>query len=282
MSVRGVLSSLSAFCLMFSGMSRAQSPAQSVKYTAPPAMASLNSQASGSSSYYGQGGLGAFHVLVAKIFDGSGVAYQYAPSDSYNMAVQNVMLYDRAAYPNDKIDFAIGVAFDEDNLKYLDYVPVPVYADFLSMVVDSAVIGAGFKPAREMDAAAAELMGVASPVALTRLRLDIADALSSARVERMGDAIEAVLTDRRFLIAPWSFVENYLALGASNPKIKSLQILKYRKRKVMYFVALSRKAAARGMMFGPSPMTLGEFMAARLAELSSSGALGEIFAAAGK
>jgi hypothetical protein len=245
-------------------------------------MASLNSQASGSSSYYGQGGLGAFHALVARMFDGSGVAYQYVPSDSYNMAVQNVMLYDRAAYPNNDMDFVVGVVFDEDNLRYLDYVPPPVYADFLAIVVDSGTIGAGFKPAREIDAAVAGLMGAASPLALARLRLDIAGAIGAARVERMGDAVESVLTGRRFLIAPWSMVENYLALGGSNHRIKSLQVFKYRKRKVEYFVAVSRRASSRRMMFGAEPMALGDFISGRLAELAASGALEEIFSAAGK
>jgi hypothetical protein len=248
-----------------------------VKYTAPPAMALLNPQPAGAPAYYSRTGAGSIHALVAKVFEGSDAELQYVPSDSYNMAVQNVMLYNAAAAPNSGIDIAAGVAFDEDNLKYLDYAPTPVYEDFLALAIDARSLDAGFKPDREPDAAVVELMRMARPVALLKLRLDVADASGAERFERIGDAFEAVFTLRKFLIAPWGFVENYIALGASNPKVASLQVFKYRKRKIRYFLALSKAAADRELSSGGKVFRLGPFVASRLAELEASGELKAFF-----
>lgn len=260
-----------ALILCFGAPARAAMP---VKYTAPPAMASLNARVPGAPAY--SAGAGAFHALVSRIFDGADVELAYAPSDSYNMAVQNTMLYKRAGAPDDGIDLVVGIAFDEDNLKYLDYVPVPVYEDFLAIAVDVRSFGAGFVSSSVLDTAVMNVMREARPVAVLKLRLDVADAIGAERFARVEDAFEAVFTLRKFLVAPWSFVEGYISAGASNPRVKSLRLFRDAKRKVAYFVAIGKAAAARVM---PSGIALGEFVSARLGELAASGELARIFGA---
>jgi hypothetical protein len=263
-----------AALLIWEGGAHAQVTA--ARYSAPPMTGGLNRTEK--RGYSAGSATGALHELALKIFEGTGTRPQYsaAASASYNMAVQNAML---AGSTQNGADFVLGAAFDENNLKFLDYIPVPIYDDFLTLVVAKSSIPAGFTPGREIDAAIAALSQSASPVGIAGLRLDVPEQTLKKKFEKMTDAMESIFTERSFLIAPWSFVSGYLSADMGGPRAENLLVLKFQKRRSPYFLAVGRGSRNKSVEGRPEP--LGAFLEKRLEELQSSGELGRIIPASG-
>ncbi|MDR2098653.1 MAG: hypothetical protein LBO78_01350 [Rickettsiales bacterium] len=259
------------FTLLLLSSFAARAQTTGFRFSAPPSMAGLNIVFS--RGYYGRAG-GAIHNLAARIFEGTEAKPVYADkeSDSYNLAVQTAMLGSASMYSG--TDFVAGAAFDEDNLAFLDYIPAPIYEDFLAIVADKKGVPPDFKPTKEIDSTIMSLMPSLRPAGIAGMNLGISDKTFARKFDKMSEAMEAAFAGRYFVIAPWSMVAGYLETNGGNPKASSLLVMKFQKRRIYYFIAVGKASADK-----PVPgagMGLARFVEKRLLELRDSGELARI------
>ena len=94
-----------------------------INYTAPIGMQIFNPNKTNNKNIYNTNNVsGASHSIIQEIFKNTNVILRYIPFNNYNETIQYSMKY----LSQDNLDLVIGITFDEENLKYLNYIPTPM------------------------------------------------------------------------------------------------------------------------------------------------------------
>ncbi len=248
----------------------AQSSKINMSYTAPIGMQTLNPNTPENKNLYNKNFSGAAHSIISEIFKNTNVNLNYIPYDNYNSALQASQLH----LSQNTLDFIIGITFDENTLKYLNYIPHPIYTDNIVIIVDNSHIKDKSILTKDLYETISNLSRNNIAITIDNLDMNL-HPFQSFKEKDVATAMETVFNKNTFLILPFEMALSYLQDNKSNPKVKTLKILKY-PNQVNYFIALNKnktqeKIKHEGEMYLPE-----DFIKTRLNDMTDSGQLQQI------
>lgn len=244
-----------------------------VNYTVPVDMATLNKNYKKEANYYyPTEGVGLSHILLKQIFKNTNIKYNYNVYNSYNEALQASMLYNSSKV----LDFIIGITFDEKNNKYLNYIPIPLYQDYLVVVVAKSSYPAGLTPSKNIAEMIAGLSVDNTPLSITGLNFEEKNYGEFKLEKTVSEAMEKVFRTNAFLVAPWDFVAEYFDKNKMSPNVKTLKVFQYPKNTLSYFIAINKNAPFKEVIIDGNKISLYNFIEQSLQLLVNNGELKKI------
>lgn len=217
-----------------------------VNYTVPPRQLGVSGVVSDNTSnlsyYYKSVVSGGMHDFLKDVVKDSAIDVNYIPYDSYSQALQNSKIYSE-----DRPEVIVGITYDENNLKYLEYLPYPVFVDYLVVVADSRFLPAGFKPTkRDVEDTILRLSSVMPIVQVEDkklpLLLELSENLILVKKRTVDEAMDFVVSGNGVLVATNSDVQYFLDNNKGKNNVQNLVVYKYPKFNVNYFIAINKKS----------------------------------------
>ena len=193
-----------------------------INYTAPIGMQIFNPNKTNNKNIYNTNNVsGASHSIIQEIFKNTNVILRYIPFNNYNETIQSSMKY----LSQDNLDLVIGITFDEENLKYLNYIPTPIYTDNIVIVIDKNFIPDDKSLTKNIIETISNLSKTNQLYTLEKFNLHIPN-ISSINEIDINQIMEKVFNNKTFFITTMDFIKGYINDNQNNPKIKNLKILK--------------------------------------------------------
>ena len=242
-----------------------------INYTAPIGMQIFNPNKTNNKNIYNTNNVsGASHSIIQEIFKNTNVILRYIPFNNYNETIQSSMKY----LSQDNLDLVIGITFDEENLKYLNYIPTPIYTDNIVIVIDKNSIPDNKSLTKNIIETISNLSKTNQLYTLEKFNLHIPN-ISSINEIDINQIMEKVFNNKTFFITTMDFIKGYINDNQNNPKIKNLKILKY-PNNVHYLIALNKNKTQEKINFEKQLYTLEEFINIRLNDLLTENKLENI------
>jgi hypothetical protein len=242
-----------------------------INYTAPIGMQIFNPNKTNNKNIYNTNNVsGASHSIIQEIFKNTNVILRYIPFNNYNETIQYSMKY----LSQDNLDLVIGITFDEENLKYLNYIPTPIYTDNIVIVIDKNFIPDDKSLTKNIIETISNLSKTNQLYTLEKFNLHIPN-ISSINEIDINQIMEKVFNNKTFFITTMDFIKGYINDNQNNPKIKNLKILKY-PNNVHYLIALNKNKTQEKINFEKQLYTLEEFINIRLNDLLTENKLENI------
>lgn len=242
-----------------------------INYTAPIGMQIFNPNKTNNKNIYNTNNVnGASHSLLQEIFKNTNVILRYIPFNNYNETVQSSMKY----LSQDNLDLVIGITFDEENLKYLNYIPTPIYTDNIVIVIDKNFIPDDKSLTKNIIETISNLSKTNQLYTLEKFNLHIPN-ISSINEIDINQIMEIIFNNKAYFITTMDFIKGYINDNQNNPKIKNLKILKY-PNNVHYLIALNKNKTQEKINFEKQLYTLEEFINIRLNDLLTENKLENI------
>ena len=242
-----------------------------INYTTPIGMQIFNPNKTNNKNIYNTNNVsGASHSIIQEIFKNTNVILRYIPFNNYNETIQSSMKY----LSQDNLDLVIGITFDEENLKYLNYIPTPIYTDNIVIVIDKNFIPDDKSLTKNIIETISNLSKTNQLYTLEKFNLHIPN-ISSINEIDINQIMEKVFNNKTFFITTMDFIKGYINDNQNNPKIKNLKILKY-PNNVHYLIALNKNKTQEKINFEKQLYTLEEFINIRLNDLLTENKLENI------
>lgn len=209
-----------------------------VNYTVAPSQSELSGTLD-KKGYTNTKYVGGYHSILQQLATDTNIKFNYLPYDSYNSAIQNTMIYSNEANP----EIMLGATFDEDKLKYLDYISYPIYTDFTVIVVNNNFIPLSFRATKgDISETINRLSSSNDIVAVKGYNLDALNFVHHSEENTTSKAMEKVFLKGSVLVAPYTLVSDYLQNNRGMGGLKSLRIFKYPKSPVNYFLVINKRS----------------------------------------
>ena len=156
---------------------------------------------------------------------------QFSPYTNYNEALQNTIIN-----TTNNPELILGIVFDENNLKYLDYIPYAVYEDFVTIIFNKKYIN-NFKASKNLNNTINSLISVGKIVGINIIN----KSLYTKFYNNIDIAMSDILNGPYILLTTWKNIQNYININDKN-KLKDISILQYNKHKIPYFIAVNKNS----------------------------------------
>ena len=248
----------------------AQNSTINISYTAPIGIQTLNPNKSSNKNYYNTNYNGAAHSIISEIFKNTNTKLNYIPYTNYNEALQASML----SLSNPSIDLIIGITFDENNLDYLNYIPIPIYNDNIAIVINSSNVEDKNILTKDLFETISKLSRKNKPISIENLNMNL-PSINTLPIKDINTAMETILNTKTFLITPLELVIDYLTENKTNPRVKNLKILKY-SNSIPYLIAINKNKTHEKITLNGEIFTLKDLIETRLNEIIKTNQLQQI------
>ena len=176
---------------------------------------------------------GGFHNIIKEITKDTNLVPKFIGYDDYDSAIQNTLIYTSVSNP----EVIIGATFSEENIKYLDYVSVPVYRDNFVLVANKKSI-AGFNFSNDL---VSDLKGINQ--ALVSIKgFNVHPKTYSKEYKNVNTAMEEVFVNNKILLIPKTLFAYYKGKNNNSKELSNLKIVEYKDFPIYYFFAINKKS----------------------------------------
>ena len=210
-----------------------------VNYTVIPQAKGLSGKPN-NYGYFSKKTEGGFHNIMAEIAKDTNIDASFINYDDYYSALTNTTIYSPMTNP----EIMLGATFSEEATKYLDYVSVPIFTDYLVLVVNNKFNEKDFKFSSDFPS---DVKNIKSQV-IGLKGFDI-PYLKNKNIKQfeyyktVDLALEEVFLNNKVFIVSKVLLDEYLEKNKDSEKIKSLNILEYKDFPIHYFFVINKKSS---------------------------------------
>ncbi len=202
-----------------------------VNYTIPPNMKGISGALNQDKIYTGD-----LHTVTEKLTQPLNIKLNFLFYDSFEKTIQNTIINDK-----NSAELIVGIPFNEKLLKYFDYIPFPIFNDFLVLVYDKTKVSK-IKPAKTIEESLNTLKDKGNFITLSNYNLPYNN-FSNINFNNIDEIFNKILNDKYIFITTNSVLNGYLETEQNKTKFQTLVITKYKKTKIPLFIAVNKNSA---------------------------------------
>ncbi len=178
---------------------------------------------------------GGFHNIIKEITKDTNLVPKFIEYEDYDSAIQNTLIYTSISNP----EIILGATFSEDNIKYLDYVSVPIYKDYFVLIANKETVNK-FKFSKDL---ISDLKNInLQLVSIKGFKIPYSSKKYIKEYKNTNMAMEEVFVNNNMLLVPKTLLDYYLEKNKNSKELSNLKIIEYKDFPIYYFFAVNKKS----------------------------------------
>ncbi len=180
---------------------------------------------------------GGLHNIIKEITKDIDIEPSFINYDDYYSALSNTAIYAPSSNP----EIMLGATFSEDFTKYLDYVSVPIFTDYLVIISNKKSLQKDFAFSKDF---VSDVKNINLPIiGIQGFDIPYLKNKDYEKYKTTQSALEEVFVNNKVFITTKSLIDEYLEKNKGSEKLNSLNIAEYKDFPIYYFFVINKKSS---------------------------------------